>query len=322
MPVYNGEKYLKRTFDSILSQTFTDFEVICVDDSSTDSSFEVLKEYANQDNRIKAFRKPNGGMVPKSWNYALPKISGEYILYMSQDDFISPDLLELLYNKALSSKADAVIPDLVYYQGEGHNNPIKSGLHGDKKIDLSGKEAFLSSLKWEIHAFVLWKAELVRRIGFDELATNSDEYATRNFFLNSNKVVFSNGTFYYGKENPEAITKKISIKRFNWCLTDRRLLELMKKNNFSKQELTAFNCEFWGNTMELHAILLRRGNQLSKEERERANNILKESYKAMDMDLIASAKGVKGKVIRQLFTNGFALICATVFVYSLFNKKI
>ena len=93
VPIYNGEQFLQRTLDSIIAQSFTDFEVVCVDDSSTDDSFELVTQYAKTDARIKLHRKPNGGNVPRSWIYALPYLQGDYTLYCSQDDFFSPDLL-------------------------------------------------------------------------------------------------------------------------------------------------------------------------------------------------------------------------------------
>ena len=317
IPVYNGEKYLDRTFKSILSQTYTNFEIICVDDSSSDNSFEILNGYSALDRRIKVFRKPNGGMVPKSWNYALPHMNGSHFVYMSQDDFISSDFLSELCNKAIESNADTVIADLIFYYGPG-KEISKKGLNGDKTIVLSGSEAFLHSLNWDIAVCALWNAELVRKIGIDELATNSDEYATRNFLLNSNKVVFSNGVFYYGKENENAITKKISIKLFDWCITNRRLLELLKSNNFREQEIDKFNWRFWGNTVHFHAMLFK--NKWSKEEKDVANKIFKESYNAIDFELIKSRRGNKGKLIKLLFSNNYWVASFTVFITSLFRK--
>ena len=317
IPVYNGEKYLDRTFRSILSQKYTNFEIICVDDSSSDNSFEILSGYSTQDNRIKVFRKPNGGTVPKSWNYAIPHMKGSHFVYMSQDDFISADFLSELCNKAIESKADTVIADLIFYYGAG-KEISKKGLNGNKSIVLTGRQAFLHSLNWDIAVCALWNAELVRKIGVDELATNSDEYATRNFLLNSNKVVFSDGIFYYGKENQDAITKKISIKLFDRCITNRRLLELLKSNNFRQQEIEKFNWEFWGNTVHLHAMLFK--HKWTNEEKDIANKILKESYNAIDFEPIKSRKGAKGKLIKLLFSKSYGLSSFTVFIYSIFRK--
>lgn len=321
MPVYNGEKYLKRTLDSITNQTFRDFEVICVDDSSTDSSLQILQAYAKQDNRIKVFTKPNGGNVPKSWIFALPHITGGYIFYISQDDMMSPDLLELAHKRAKETEADAVIPDMTEYHGDHKTANPKSRLFGNKEVELTGRQAFLHSLKWEVHAFVLWKAELVKRIGFDDLATNSDEYATRNFFLNSNKVVFSGGTFYYGKENPDAITKKLSVKRFDWCITNLRLLQLMKEYLFDEKEMARFNYDFWGHTMYMNALLKKYKKNLSTDEYAGAMRIITQCYDSINFSLIARYKGAKGHIIKILFTHGHHLIRCVISLYLMFNPK-
>lgn len=321
MPVYNGERYLARTLDTITNQTFQDFEVICVDDSSTDGSLHLLQAYAVRDNRIKIFIKPNGGNVPKSWLFALPHLKGQYIYYTSQDDMMSPDLLEQTYKRAKETGADAVIPEMMFHHGNNKTITPRSGLFGDKEIELTGRQAFLYSLKWEIHAFVLWKAELVKRIGFDDIATNSDEYATRNFFLNSNRVVFSGGTFYYGKENPDAITKKLSIKRFDWCITNLRLLQLMKEHHFTEKEMVRFNYDFWGHTMYMNALLIKYRRNFSQDEYNQAIRIIRQCYDSMDLNLIARYRGIKGRVIKLLFSHGNNLIQFVVTLYIIFSPK-
>ena len=77
MPVYNGSKFLEESISSLQKQTFKDFELVCVDDSSTDDSYNVLEKLAQTDSRIKLFQKPNGGNVPKSWNFVLPNLNGK-----------------------------------------------------------------------------------------------------------------------------------------------------------------------------------------------------------------------------------------------------
>lgn len=73
IPVYNGEKYLERTLQSIQQQTYANFEILLVDDSSTDGSLEILNQFAEKDARFKVFIKENGGIVAKSMNFILPK---------------------------------------------------------------------------------------------------------------------------------------------------------------------------------------------------------------------------------------------------------
>lgn len=92
IPVYNTEKFLNRCIDSILSQTYSDFELILVDDGSSDTSGDICDEYARADKRIKAFHKPNGG-VSSARNFGIDKSTGEWVTFIDSDDYVSPYLL-------------------------------------------------------------------------------------------------------------------------------------------------------------------------------------------------------------------------------------
>ena len=107
-PVYNSEHFLKQNLDSVLAQDFSDFEVILVDDGSTDSSLDIIKEYAEQDKRIKYFSKENEGQGVAR-NFALPYAQGEYILYLDSDDWLVNDALSFLYDKFQEDNSDIII---------------------------------------------------------------------------------------------------------------------------------------------------------------------------------------------------------------------
>ena len=93
VPVYNSEKYLQRCIESIISQTFEDFELLLIDDGSTDLSGKICDEYAKKDDRIRVFHKPNGG-VSSARNIGLEKFDGEWICFIDSDDKIDKDFLE------------------------------------------------------------------------------------------------------------------------------------------------------------------------------------------------------------------------------------
>ncbi|WP_300792360.1 glycosyltransferase [uncultured Bacteroides sp.] len=92
VPVYNSEKTLNRCIDSILSQTFSDFELIIVDDGSSDSSGEISDYYAKIDNRVKVFHKQNGG-VSSARNLGLDNVNGRWVTFCDSDDYVSPEWL-------------------------------------------------------------------------------------------------------------------------------------------------------------------------------------------------------------------------------------
>lgn len=110
LPVYNVEKYLRECVDSILSQTFTDYEIILVDDGSVDSSPKICDEYAEKDNRIKVIHKKNGGLSDAR-NAGTEIANGEYIIYIDSDDF----LIDNSFLSKVCEKTRSGV-DLVFYK--------------------------------------------------------------------------------------------------------------------------------------------------------------------------------------------------------------
>lgn len=107
IPVYNSEKFLHRCLDSVLNQSFTDFEIVCVNDGSTDSSKAILEAYAAVDGRVVLINKKNTG-VSDTRNLGIKKSRGKYILFMDADDCIHPQLLEIAHFLLLFYNADIV----------------------------------------------------------------------------------------------------------------------------------------------------------------------------------------------------------------------
>ena len=108
VPVYNVEKYLKKCLDTIISQTFADIEIICVNDGSTDSSREILEEYKNKDCRIVIVDKKNGGLS-SARNAGMKVAKGEFISFIDSDDWIDETMLEKLYNSMTTLNTDITI---------------------------------------------------------------------------------------------------------------------------------------------------------------------------------------------------------------------
>ena len=96
VPVYNVEKYLRECLDSLINQTLEDIEIICVNDGSTDSSPQILEEYASRDSRIRVFHQENQG-VSVAYNYGIKQVKGKYFTIVDSDDWIREDSCELLY---------------------------------------------------------------------------------------------------------------------------------------------------------------------------------------------------------------------------------
>lgn len=115
--VYNAQKTLLRLADSLKAQTMRDFEVLLVDDGSTDASARLCDEIALSDDRFKAFHKQNEG-VGATRQFGIEQAQGEYTIHADSDDWVEPDYLEALYNEAVSAAADIVICDILIENGK------------------------------------------------------------------------------------------------------------------------------------------------------------------------------------------------------------
>lgn len=134
IPVYNVEKYLRECVDSVLKQTYSNFEIILVDDGSTDSCPEICDEYAAQDNRIRVIHRKNGGLSVAR-NTGLDDAKGEYIYFLDSDDWIVDKTLEKLIGCATLNKSD-----LVFFEAKmiNENNMILNGNYNYHKYYEAG----------------------------------------------------------------------------------------------------------------------------------------------------------------------------------------
>ncbi len=117
VPVYNAEKYLGRCLDTLLNQTLTDIEIICVNDGSGDKSCDILEEYAKKDYRIKVINQENSG-VAVARNNALNVAVGEFIGFVDADDWVTLNFYENLYNIAIQNDADIAVSNVFKYSSE------------------------------------------------------------------------------------------------------------------------------------------------------------------------------------------------------------
>ena len=235
MPVYNGAAFLEETLESLRNQDFEDYEILCIDDCSTDHSARLLAQYAEKDGRFRYFKTPeNLGIVPKVMNFAAPLVRGDYFAYTSQDDLYSKDWLNSLYQRAQVTKADAVLPDVEFFFAGRADNQRIVGLNGDRSAILSGRDAFVASLDWRIAGNALWKSAFLKEIGFQDFGMFADEYTVRSFFLACDTVAFCDGVFFYRQDNPDAITKKVSAKTLDAVHNTFMLWRLAKENSFDE----------------------------------------------------------------------------------------
>lgn len=144
IPCYKVEKYLSECLDSVLAQTFTDFEVICVNDGSPDKCADILAEYARKDRRIKILSQENQGLSVAR-NNGLKQAAGDYVCFIDSDDFIHPQYLELAYAAAQKYRADLVSFD--FCKGFEEGLWQKRYMAGEVQCVVSDTPFFLGTTK-------------------------------------------------------------------------------------------------------------------------------------------------------------------------------
>jgi len=263
IPVYNVEVYLTECLHSVVNQTFQDIEIILVDDGSTDRSPEIMKAFAEKDDRIKIITQPNRG-VSTARNVGVRQAKGEYILFVDSDDMIMPNSVESLYNKAHKTGSDLLLGSALWYIP---NSPLFVGFKRNKKLNsqigIQGEECYIKLMKINnafpplVYLFFI-KRELVIRnnLFFKKGIIHEDELWCIQAMLKAARVTMIDFNYYYyrqregslmNSDNVEFRIKSLSIvaKEIN------KLAQQFKKENKST-ELT--NCLYSKIFILLHVI--------------------------------------------------------------------
>lgn len=197
VPCYNVEQYLPKCIDSILNQTYQNFEVWLVDDGSPDRCGEICDEYAKKDARIKVIHKKNGELADAR-NVALDVITGEYVVCVDSDDYISPTHIEGLYHLIEKYGADVSVNTFCpFYEGASPNPSPKSAkdwvLDGLHATEMMFYQEHFDTTAWG----KMYKASLFDGIRYPKGLLFEDLPTTYRLLLKANKVVFNDEQSYF-----------------------------------------------------------------------------------------------------------------------------
>ena len=212
LPVYNSEKYIDKCIESILNQSLTDYQLIIVDDGSTDKSLDICKKYEAIDSRIVLISVSNGG-VSKARNIGLNNAVGKYIFFIDSDDYIHSKTLEILYTKAIEYDGDLVVGN--YSEVKNYSEKSINCEVNEKDVNIkSGIELLKESYATENTLYLaVWnkliKRELIKGLRFPEdIFIGEDHYICNILYFNARKVIIiQNITYFYYINNLNSITK-------------------------------------------------------------------------------------------------------------------
>ena len=245
VPVYNAEKYIKRCIESILNQTYSNIELILINDGSEDGSLEIINDYERTDQRIIVVNQENSG-VSEARNAGINMSRGEFIGFVDADDYIEPDMYERLYNTISEEAADIVCCG---YEQKYKDFCYFIATESQKK--LNGIEEILSRyLRQDIRSGIgdgnwnkLFKSCVINQIRYKRYANGEDIEFQYNVFKNAHKMVCIPDILYHYVMNENSATnsefnvQKSSILK----VSDDILDDIIKNYSDIKSEAYAFN---------------------------------------------------------------------------------
>ncbi len=218
VPIYNAENYLRRCVDSILNQEYTDFELLLVNDGSTDASGDICEEYGDQDPRVIVIQKENTG-VSDSRNRALDRAQGKYLQFLDSDDWITPDATRLFVRAAEEYGCDMVISD--FYRVVGERLSTKGDIEEEGVLTREEFAAHMMENPADFYYGVLWN-KLYRRDIVEEhnLRMDTDINWCEDFMFNLEYIRYAKvfyalhaPIYYYVKRKGSLASQGINISK-------------------------------------------------------------------------------------------------------------
>lgn len=277
IPIYNAERYIDRCIKSILHQSFNKWELLLVDDGSTDKSNEICEKYAIQDNRIKVLHKENGG-VSSARNYGICHSRGKWLTFIDIDDYVQDNFLEILIKEATG--ADLVV------SGAHYINDKISFLPPNQLIEISSDLPFLDEQLCSIYLMTCW-AKLFKRVFIinENLSFNSSlrigedtDFVLRYLkYTKTIKFVHIPGYCYNDEEKYKLFKYALNAYDFNTHLSLilDSLNQLEKKYNYSFNKFDYLLNDYYSRLFFIHLTTIRNYYLFYKEHRSYINGKVK-----------------------------------------------
>lgn len=284
VPIYNVEKYLRECLESLIAQTLEDIEIICINDGSTDSSPEIIKEFQAKDKRIKVINKENSG-YGASMNMGVDSATAEYIGIVESDDFADKTMFEDLYKQAKENDLDILKSDFIQYWGDT-KQCIKAGIV-DK--DWTNRVFTADEYKEVLNIIPsIWSAIYKRdfilsnNIRFSETAGASYQDTGWSFktMLCAKRIMLTNRAYlYYRQDNPNSSVKS-TAKAYAVCKEFESIVEFMKSTGKTKNLEYVYSIMF----KAFRHNLLRLDSTLAKEFIKYYSKTFKQIYDTENLD--------------------------------------
>ncbi len=234
VPVYNVEDYLRECLDSLINQSLDDIEIICVNDGSTDSSMEILKEY--EDNpKIRIYSQDNAGLSAAR-NTGLEHVNGQYIYFIDSDDILCENALERLYETAEEKSLDMVIFKIINFDDETYERFSSKYYDMEFLKETVMDNVFSSKDVYDVIFSIavsipskFFKSNLIKEMNFIEGYIFEDNPFFIEAFLKAERVCFLDEYLYLRRERSGSITSSHNDKFFDFIPIANILIDITKK---------------------------------------------------------------------------------------------
>lgn len=242
VPIYNTEKYLERTLNSIKDQTYKNIEIICINDASTDNSFEILKKYKeqNSDLSIQILKNETNSGLSFTRNKGIKYAKGDYICFIDSDDYISDDFIENLIYLAEKESCDIIIGELRFENGESHeftplNDINKKFINLRKKFNVLMNGSVCDKM---FKTKLIKEHDLKFPVG---LYFEDNEFLVKAIYY-SNAIYKTNQASYFYCSNGASITRRndnIDKKKESATILLDHIFSFFSQNRISKRQTNA-----------------------------------------------------------------------------------
>lgn len=244
VPVYNAENTIDRCLESITKQTYTNLEIICINDGSKDNSYEILKKISQKDSRILVINKENGG-VSSARNSGLSRATGKYIAFIDIDDYMEEDMIESLVSRLEKDNSELVICNYKIKQ----NNYISDNDFDEKNL-LMNKKEFLKNFSFYARKVLTnqpWNKLFIKNKiteKFDENINLGEDFIFNiNYINNIDKISILNEKKYiYDVSGKNSLTKKNTHSQEDFF---DLYYKLYKTLYYDKHLVTSIKLDFW-----------------------------------------------------------------------------
>lgn len=285
---YNAENYLRCCLDSMISQTHKDWEALCVDDCSTDSSMQILTDYAKRDSRIKVIHLNENQGQAKARNTAISHATGDLFCFLDSDDWLAPDALtQAVRVFETNQNADCVLFHLVkcYPDGVEEEFPMHTAT-----FPLNGMDAFRMSLDWSIHGVYMVRGDIQRQIPYDDTCRSySDDNSTRLHYLRSREVHLSDGIYHY-RQNPASVSHVNDVSRFNFLIANEHMQQMLCDMNMPDEILNLHEGVRHNNLMGAYLFFCKHRNSWTDADRRYALSVMQRIWHTINPSRLEGTK--------------------------------